>query len=492
MASGNRQLPLALFPNDLDDWSNLLKVFDTSESILEKSISPMDDSISIVPDFLAPERWSEDGGFGHVGEEGEEGEDFYYAIGEFAYHSVNEKISTFTEQTPSGIAVKTGDVFAIDFVHGEVLIGNLAAKPKSHYTAAGRILVAGVEVDFAVSGNGRHGSGSNFIVTRPDLVQRSGCSVDANLGEITFSVSAFNYQILSLTYGLPDLDVDGTPLKRVFRLNGITRNLRGTKTTRHEKGAYVRGYIVSEHYKLLVQALLATEEFAGVDFSEDKRSLDYRLRDLQQICIEADDWGCPDVDVSFERNPALDDCQEGNEFDFQVSIKGDFDNFVLNFGDGTSTTNQQGIKKIYPPDARVEPSAVVTNERCVVANAFFQTTVEAVPDIPQIVCPDITIPEPVLLPEFLSPIFNPPGVSISINFPSISLPSQITINSFTLPTFISIPPVTFPDISISIPDFSITIPPFVYTLSISLSGPDSTNPCFQLVACESGHCHGLS
>lgn len=489
-------LPTPSFPNALDDDSTLLRVYNIAESILSEDMEVTDDVVSLTPDFDVPEKWSSDGGFIKIGDED-------------AFYSKTERI-----YAPSDDLATTGGIFISQFdvanLGSPMMINGLSPEKDSggtsvtirgqKFTCAGIIRVGNKDVEFAVQGNGPHGAGATFYVSRPDLVQLQFCSIDADAGKIMVSTISFGWFIQKLFWIVPQIDDDGTPLRRINKLYSMTRGLHGTQCSRHEQGEFVRGNIMAEHHAIMSQVILAMEGLVGVDESAVRSTQDFRLRDLSDLCVEEDDYGCPDpvLDVveTTPPNPEGQVCLTTRTFDLEATIGGGgYDRFAIFFGDGTSTSDSLSASHRYPVGSRVEPYIYAANANCEASSGFFEdsiTTIEGVPEIPNLVCPDIIIPNIPAIPDVALPDFEPSNTQIIINGPTAN---------FSIPDiFVSIPnsiylSASLPDISIFVPSFptSITVifdpPPITIVYTISIDFPPDVGPCFQLIPCNTGYHH---
>lgn len=481
-----KQLPDVRFPWDLDGWDSLLRVCNRSESQLATTFGLLDDHLDILPRFDQPELWSVDGGFAWV----EGGEVLWYGRGIQRYADNGTLTTTGGQSMPSGGQLVLSPAAAVNCLRQADVQHNVAAAWGSQdaYTAAGTLEIGGVMVDFAVSGDGPHGKGSIFNVSRPDLLLRAGCAIDADGGLLTLTTSILAFRVVAVQYRVPQMDDYGV-LRRVCRLEGLIRGLNDSQPVVVAAGSWVRGNIAAAHHRLMVRAIQALEAVAGVDWSEDRSSLDFRLRDLGDLCVEPDDWDCATAYLDFApiANPE-DPCDVGNAYQFTTTISGDYDSFTLRFGDGTETDELVVDRKVYATDNRVEPSITVQNGQCIVTNGFYDYTQQAenvALTVAEIPCPDITVPEPTALPDFYVPNIVPFDFNLSLPSIWISIPDEISIPPFATMISVSVPEITFPEFSWPV------IPPLTVVYTISVIQPETTGACFALVPCSAGHCHGL-
>lgn len=269
---------------------------------------------------------------------------------------------------------------------------------------------------------------------------------------------------------------------KVFKFKRCARNLGGDNTKFNPAGSMVRGFVVAEHHNILVDAVVGVEKFVGYNFTPDTETLDWRIRNLRQIPIIFDDYGCPDV--SFDFVIVSEDPSEGTLARYKIQVVGDFNQFSLNFGDGTSTVSLEEGTHRYAPNAKIDPVVTFATERCTIVQTAVtrDSSDQPLPDIaeqPFVIptLPEITIPTippfpnidvdtDVNLPPNLFPCFEFPNIgpigpinipSIIIFEPTLNIPSFIDFGDINIPSF------SFPDIDVnipSIPDIIVTVPSF--------------------------------
>lgn len=267
---------------------------------------------------------------------------------------------------------------------------------------------------------------------------------------------------------------------KVFKLKRCARNLGGENTKFNPAGSMVRGFVVAEHHNTLVDAVVGVEKFVGYNFTPDRETLDWRIRNLRQIPIIFDDYGCPDVSFTF--NIISEDPSEGTLARYKIQVTGNFTQFSLNFGDGTSTASLEEGEHRYAPNAKIDPVVTFATERCTVVQTavtressdqpdaelaeqpFLIPTLPTI-DIPTIPpFPTVDVETDVNLPPNLFPCFEFPNIgpigpinipSIVIFEPTLNIPSFIDFGDINIPSF------TIPDITVnvpSIPDIDLNVP----------------------------------
>ncbi len=294
-----------------------------------------------------------------------------------------------------------------------------------------------------------------------------------------------------LYYDSVDKDANG----KVYKLKRCARNLGDVPTQFNAIGTMVRGFVVAEHHNQLVDAVILNEQFIGFNFTTDKSTLDWRIRNLQAVPIIFDDFGCPDI--TFHFTEVSSDPSSGTVVNYSLDVVGSFNEFTLNFGDGSSTSSVQSGTHTYAPNANIDPVVIFKNQNCQIVQTPPQRdsvnapqsqttpTSYSVPNSPTFVFPNINVqspsfPEPnITLPPFQFPCIDLSPLGISpINIPSvimfipdINLPSMIEFEDINIPSLINF---NLPSIlNISIPDINIIVPDIP---NISLIVPDISIP----------------
>lgn len=246
---------------------------------------------------------------------------------------------------------------------------------------------------------------------------------------------------------------------KVKKLKKCARNLGGEETKFNKKCSWIRSYVVAEHHNQLVNAILQTENFIGYNFDPRQETLDWRIRNLEELQVIFDDYSCPDVNFTF--NIIEDDPITGRlaEYFVEITPPGTINSYRLDFGDGDYTTTSLEGTHRYALNASIDPVVSVANDKC----QIIQTPIErADPQEPQ---PQIdegfTIPIPEV-PEFPDFTFVPcdvpePDISLPPTvFPCVSLEGQIG----PLPSLIEIdggPIILVSNVTITGPDNPINI-----------------------------------
>ncbi len=327
--------------------------------------------------------------------------------------------------------------------------------------------------------------------------------VDADKAEIWATNGFANIEGELFYYDAVDYDING----RINKFKRCARNLGGTHTKFNAAGSEVRGFVIAEHHNQLVDAIVKTEKFIGENFSTDKTTLDWRIRNLQQLPVIFDDHTCPQF--TFDFSIVSSDPASGILAEYNIVIDGTFTNFRLDFGDGEFTTTATRGSHRYAPNATIDPIVTISNNRCAIVQTPvnrtivtepttgeetipFEIKIPTLPDLPSLQIPAIPLPSnivsipPIVFPCLdLGPIgsFNVPSVIVidsPINIPSVinvispNIPSVINIVG-NIPTLITITPVNIPTLITVVGDVSfpslITFGPIPNIPSLISFGP---------------------
>lgn len=294
-------------------------------------------------------------------------------------------------------------------------------------------------------------------------------------------------------YDSVELDENG----KVNKLKGCARQLGGEKTKLNKKGTWVRSFVVAEHHNQLVDCVMKTQNFIGYNFDPRRETLDWRVRNLQDLEVIFDDYACPDVNFTFnilENSPTAGILIE---YIIEVTPPGTISDFRLDFGDGDFTTTALTGQHRYAVNARMDPVVRVSNDKCQIVQTPIERTNPAEPAAEGTASFDVPLPEIPTVPEFtfvpcevpepdiqVPPLVIPCGISIEgpigpsvITGPNINMVSNITITSNNpvqilysvvtitggenIPSFIIIDPPIPPTIIIDppIPPTIVIVPP---------------------------------
>lgn len=262
---------------------------------------------------------------------------------------------------------------------------------------------------------------------------------------------------------------------KVYKLRRCCRNIGGRHTQYNAAGTWIRGFVIAEHHNQLVNGIINTQTFIGENFSADETTLDWRIRHLQAQSPVFSDQACPDVEFDFSvinQSPST-----GTLVSYSVVITGGQGSALVQFGDGSSSTQVQGTHQ-YAPNANIDPVVIVTSGQCTVVQTPIQrdqtqeptvpartppftVSIPTNPQIPNITLTTQPIPStdlvlpPIVFPCLdLNPLTAALSAFVSVVIPIIDLPSAIIFSS--LPSVITfVPSLTFPSIIsfVNIPSF---------------------------------------
>ena len=245
---------------------------------------------------------------------------------------------------------------------------------------------------------------------------------------------------------------------RVNKLKSCIRNLGGTKTHLVPRNTVIRSFVIAEHHNQIVDAIINIERYIGLIDCDQTDTLTCCLSELQASdCI--DDSNCFDVDFDYTVE-SVDPCL-GTIINYTISINGNFNNFRLDFGDGTFTTIVQDGTKRYPPGSKIDPFVIIGNDSCELLITGVERTEDQEPTRP-VSQTDLTIP----IPEISIP--SPTFVTPSIEAPDMQFPPIIT-------PCISMDPfnISIGDISINVPSVISIVPPIPSVITVIDSIPET-------------------
>jgi hypothetical protein len=226
-------------------------------------------------------------------------------------------------------------------------------------------------------------------------------------------------------------DVEKDANGKVSKLLRCARNLGGERTKFNAAGSWVRGFVIAEHHNQLAEAIIALELFIGEISSEDPETLDYRIRQLESEPDCIDDYNCVVATIDMETVDTTNTNCVGTPISYTVNVLGSFNEYRLDFGDGTYTSDLTGVH-VYSPNTTVDPVLTVANELCqIIQTPDRRSQISTVPSIPPPDVPSIPICSIPDIPPFTVPSCQTP--SVTFTFPPFGLPC-ISIPEITLPS----------------------------------------------------------
>lgn len=273
--------------------------------------------------------------------------------------------------------------------------------------------------------------------------------------------------------------------KRVIAFKHLRRDPNQTRFRSHLKGEWVRGYVMAEHHNALALAILGCESLIGIDNSLNHSSLDYKLRDLQDLVDDIDDEECPYGVFWYE---IINTSGTTRTVQFHISIIGDYESFQFVPKEGaTPIENDLNPIFTYGSTEEIGASLTVLKEDC--CSCITENSVPCEPCQFDPLLDDIPILELPIIDQW-----NPPSFSCEVdcNLECPESPPCLTPACPTLPTWPETVVITgFPtEISITIPEFIITAPTVDVNVDVNIdwAGPQDDSgegACFRLVPCGS-------
>lgn len=256
---------------------------------------------------------------------------------------------------------------------------------------------------------------------------------------------------------------------KVFKLKRVGRNLGGERTKTNKAGTYVRSFVIAEHHNQLVKAICNVEKFVGENFTELQETLDWRIRNLEQLDLVFDDYGCPNVNFTF--NIVENDSTSGilTQYLIEIVEPSEFDSFRLDFGDGEFTTTNLAGQHRYPFNFAVDPVLTITNGDCRLVLTPAERNEPSTPPSPNQISIEINIPESPEFPDFEvvpcevpDPQINIPNIiipcaSIESSAPSIIIGGNINLVSNVTITGLDFPVILVSNVTITGPDYPIIL-----------------------------------
>jgi hypothetical protein len=281
-------------------------------------------------------------------------------------------------------------------------------------------------------------------------------------------------------------EVEKNAYGKVTKLKGCSRQLGGENTKQNERGTWVRGFVVAEHHNQLVTGIMKTQNFIGYNFDPRQATLDWRIRNLQELEVVFDDFDCPDVTFTFNITEDSPVTGKVATFSLQISPPGTINNFRLDFGDGNFTTTELDGTHRYAVNARVDPVVTIANDKCEIIQTptardnpaeptpqiaeVFESWIPEIPPIPDFNCVPCEVPEPdIELPPLVFPCISLEGqigpLPSVITGPDINLVSNVTITGPDEPVQILHSTVTITG-GVNIPNIIIIDPPVPPTIIV--------------------------
>ena len=277
---------------------------------------------------------------------------------------------------------------------------------------------------------------------------------------------------------------DGSGSERIVGFTNLIRGYDGTGAAHHHEGDWVRGFVMAEHHNALARAVEGIETLMGVDGSADHESIDYRLRDLQELQVEPDDYDCPYGVYWYE---TVEDGGGEVRVRFHISIIGEYTRFEFYPRAGADPiTDTLEPEIVYRRDEEIAASVIVYSDRCCACNSADNSRCEPCQfeplfdDIPVLDLPQI---DPWTLPVIPCQPCPPPSCTpctpcITTTCPTVTgWPSIIRIDGFQ--SMITVDMLT----NIHLQSQSVDVNVNVNVDWLNQQGQSGDGACFMLVPC---------
>ena len=373
--------PQIAYPLALDSDRTLYLVYNTSEARTTAENSAWEEEIRIVPvGDCQQEIWAENG-FANIS-----GEMFYY-------DAVEKNVPAGSGATFGNVKVDSkGSILSISVLSGGqgYCLPEIAVKGKG----------TGARLKAVVSG----GSIERVEVVKPGIGYENGSTV---------------------------LELEG----KTFKLKRCLRSMGGKPTKFNPSGTWVRGFVVAEHHNQIVDATMSIERYIF--------DLEDRVAKLEDEPVCSDDAYCADVTLETNVSQDPEGCRV-TTMQYSVIVNGTFSTFMLDFGDGQSTSSIQSGTHTYASGANIDPVVTVVGSDCTVVQTPISRDSSTVPEVTGEITFVIPIPQVPNFPEIFIPDFQQPNPQIElpqIVFPCLNV-TPIGGTDINIPSIINIvPPV---------------------------------------------------
>ena len=274
---------------------------------------------------------------------------------------------------------------------------------------------------------------------------------------------------------------------KVNQLTNCIRNMGGKTPQYNLAGTDVRGFVIAEHHNQIARAIVNAENFLGINLTDVKETLDWRIRNLANQGPIVDDYGCPEV--NFDYYIVSEDNTFGTTIQYNLEITGIFDSFTIDFGDEQITTTVTGGTHVYAPNTTIDPVVTVNATNCESVISGVKRTqlnqplaqqvtidlnvaVPAVPEFPNL--PSVFVNDvnnQLLLPPIVFPCID------TVGFGPITVPSVIKITPpLIIPSVVNfVNPPNIPS-TVSISPVSINLPSYIYVEGLCSPIPPTPLP----------------
>jgi hypothetical protein len=174
------------------------------------------------------------------------------------------------------------------------------------YTFAGTAMIGDTLVEFFREGQWSAWQWIHIHLSSSRPRGEKLCSIDADNGTIYIASKTYTWTLVSGTWMHPPNQCRWHYRQAHYSNDWLGSWVQFDHSSPACRCSLVRGYIRAEHYGLLADAVAQVELLIGIDMSEDRKSIDFRLRDMTDMCVEKDDVEC--VDVAVSKKPSEDVC----------------------------------------------------------------------------------------------------------------------------------------------------------------------------------------
>jgi hypothetical protein len=150
---------------------------------------------------------------------------------------------------------------------------------------------------------------------------------------------------------------------KVTVLRNCIRNVDGKKPKFAAAGNFVRGFVVAQHHNQLARTIANIENFLGTRNTTDKNSISWKLNYLNSQNYAGDDALCPQIIFTYTILPPEKDATCVT-IAYNATIQGNYTNFAIYFGDGTSTNLSLSGTHTYTMNETIDPYIEVTGFTC--------------------------------------------------------------------------------------------------------------------------------
>jgi len=150
---------------------------------------------------------------------------------------------------------------------------------------------------------------------------------------------------------------------KVIVLRNCIRNIDGKKPKFAAAGTYVRGFVVAQHHNQLARSIVNIQDFIGNRNSNEKDSLSWKLNYLNNQDDTGDDATCPQITFFYDIVQPQDDATCVTIV-YNATIKGNYNNFNISFGDGTFDNSNLVGTHTYAPNETIDPYLEVAGFTC--------------------------------------------------------------------------------------------------------------------------------